>query len=46
MKEPHFIIPPAFLRLQLQDFGLKGLFFGNGLLFDLVDLGKERFGTS
>lgn len=42
MKQPHFIIPPAFLRFKLHDFSLKGLFFGNSLLFDLVDLGNYK----
>lgn len=37
-KKPQLIVPPALLCFKLQDFGLKGLFSGNSLVFYLVDL--------
>lgn len=37
-KKPQLIVPSALLCFKLQDFGLKGLFSGNSLIFYLVDL--------
>lgn len=39
-KKPQLTLPPALLRLQRQDFILKGFFSGTGLVFHPVDLGK------